>query len=100
MKLEVWGRKYGLVFKPGKTETEVIIFSKAHRIERKAPNKLIIGTRRIHILNKKVSNNFRPLTKSVSQLQTIVPNNFRPSKTVYYFLKCHYFTGFGPNVVF
>ena len=44
-KLEVWRRKYGLVFNPGKTE--VIMFSKAHRIELKAPNKLIVGTQRI-----------------------------------------------------
>ena len=44
-KLEEWGHKYGLVFNPGKTE--VIIFSKAHRIERKAPNKLIVGQQRI-----------------------------------------------------
>ena len=44
-KLEEWGRNYGLVFNPGKTE--VILFSKAHKIERKAPNKLIVGLQRI-----------------------------------------------------
>ena len=43
--LEAWGEKYGLVFNPSKTE--VIIFSKAHRIERKAPNKLIVGKQKI-----------------------------------------------------
>ena len=44
-KLEHWGQKYGLVFNPSKTE--VIIFSKAQRIERKAPNKLIVGRQEI-----------------------------------------------------
>ena len=44
-KLEDWGRKYGLVFNLSKTE--VIIFSKAQRIERKAPNKLIVGQQEI-----------------------------------------------------
>ena len=44
-RLESWGRRYGLIFNPSKTE--VIIFSKAHRIERKAPNKLIIGNQSI-----------------------------------------------------
>ena len=44
-KLENWGKKYGLVFNPDKTE--VILFSKAHRIGRKAPNRLIVGTQRI-----------------------------------------------------
>ena len=44
-KLETWGQKYGLVFNPGKTE--VIIFSKAQRIERRAPNKLVVGAQTI-----------------------------------------------------
>ena len=44
-KLEEWGKKYGLVLNPGKTE--VILFSKAHNISRKAPNRLIIGNQKI-----------------------------------------------------
>ena len=43
--LEAWGEKYGLVFNPSKTE--VIIFSKAHRIERRAPNRLMVGKQQI-----------------------------------------------------
>ena len=49
-KLEEWGNRYGLVFNPGKTE--VIMFSKAHRIERKAPNKLIVRNQRINYTQK------------------------------------------------
>ena len=45
-KLEPWGTKYGLVFNPSKTE--VIIFSKAQRIERRAPNRLIVGSQNIN----------------------------------------------------
>ena len=44
-KLEMWGKKYGLVFNPGKTE--VILFSKSHNIARKAPNKLVVGKQSI-----------------------------------------------------
>ena len=43
--LEEWGKNCGLIFNPSKTE--VILFSKAHNISRKAPNKLIIGMQEI-----------------------------------------------------
>ena len=48
--LEAWGEKYGLVFNPSKTE--VIIFSKAHKIERKAPNRLVVDKQEIEFTQK------------------------------------------------